>query len=384
MLVNQKAVARPEYAAENLYVSCNICHVNPMGGGLRNSNGKIFGSRDMELSPFSKNEWFQIDFRAPFQRATTSRNEETKGIAVMNTLVAAHLPILKDSEDQETTGFVVSNSFGVLDNGLHEAYALIRIGRPQLLIGRFYVPFGLATDEHRTYTRLQTRTTVKDFETGLAVSGDLTSSFHYDFSVTSGLDNDASGNAIAATDSPYGLAGNLRWKPFLQPHFFGLSYLVHGTTLVPSPIEATSINFVTATNQMTNNKFKGSVLFEFVSSKGFNNNLLNSNISYFIPATDPWKDSVASSRAQGLNFGLNWSLTTRLIFQFKLEQFTPDVDYSGDKFTRTGCGLKYFFNSNMNLLARFEKSTASRPGLTEAGTVSAVKDYFYAIFHLWI
>ncbi len=379
-----RALARSEYAAENLYVSCNVCHVNPLGGGLRNETGKIFGSRDLGLSDFSRNQWFQVDFRAPFQRATNSRGEETKGVAVMNVIAAAQIPILKDSEGQETSSFIAANSFGILDNGLHESYALIRLSGSQLMIGRFAVPFGLATDEHRTYTRLQTRTTVKDFESGMAVSGDLGSNFHYDFSATSGLDNDASGNAIAATDSPYGLTGNIRWNPLKQPMFFGLSHMIHGTTIVPSPIEATSVFLVAATNHLTNNHFKGSLLLELVSSKGFNNSLLNSNVAYFFPAGDPWGASVAASQAQGLNFGINWSVSSRLVAQFKYEQFTPDVNYSADTFTRNGYGFKYFFNSNMDLILRYEKSLSTRPGLTELGTVSAVRDYVNAIFHLWI
>lgn len=384
------AFARPEYAVEHGFVSCRQCHANPMGGGIRNEGGKIYGARDLGLTEWSRKPIAQFDFRSAFNSAKSPAGRR-QGVVVMTAVPAVNIPIMKDERGETSTAFVAGFGLGLLDSGLHEAFALTRLGEstdsPQLVVGRFAAPFGLATDEHRTYTRLQTKTTVKDFEAGMAVSGDAGSVFHYDLALTSGIQGDSTGGqAMATNDDPYAVIANARWNPFHTSQFFGLSSMMHRTAQKTEPLTAHALTFGWAMGGLTGGRFEGTLLAELTRSRGWNDTTFNKGgIPYFIPASDTtWTDGVKDSQAQGSLVQLNWNVSRRWVLTYKQEQFTPDITYPGDTFNRYGIGAKVFLRGNMDLTARFEKSTATRPGLNESGASTAVNDFTYLLFHLWI
>ncbi len=383
--------ARPEYAAQHTYVSCTMCHESPFGGGIRKIQGKLYGSRDYWPSALSNQEWFQVDYRAEIAYSK-SPSATRKGLILMSTTPSVHVPVIKDQESEvEKVSLIASYGLGMLDQGLRDSYILFTMGKgPEdnplsyLVLGRFQPAFGLATDEHRTYTRLVSKTTIMDYEGGVALAGDPDVRFHYDLALTSGLQS--GGSALATNDSPWGFFANFRWNPFREPFFMGASYTTAGTQTLKYPLEAASLFAVIATDKYTNAKVRGSILAELVSAHGWNNTNLNANMSmYFLPTTDTaWSDALVDSRSLSGSLQLNYELTSRWILVYKQEQFIPDINWSADAFYKYAYGFKHYVNSNMDINVRYEKAFSTRPGITEVGAVRGSVDMTYVLFHLWI
>lgn len=402
-LLSFVAEARPEFAAQYTYVSCTMCHVNPAGGGIRKIEGKLYASRIFAPSEWSKQAWFQFDSRSQVAYAKRTASAERKGVMIMTTTPAVHLPVVKKpSTGQDEVEVVFSHGLGLANTGLMDAYLLFNYGqgpslkaptgekanveRPlhSILVGQFIAPFGLATDEHRTYTRIMTKSTVRDYQSGLLLSGDPDVRFHYDLALSAGLQT----ASALATDSPWGLYANMRWNPFRAPMFFGMSYAQVGTQKVAYPLEAASMSMVLTTDQATNGTLTGALLAEVTWAHGWNNSLVNgglTGIGYFIPDTETnWQTALNDSRSLGYLLQYNWNLSQTWQIQLKQEQFIPDERYTGDVFNRTGLGFRHYLNSNMSLTGRVEKSDSTRPGITETGNVRAVDNMAYLLLHLWI
>lgn len=383
--------ARPEYAAQNTYVSCTMCHQSPFGGGIRKIQGKLFGSKDFWPSEFSNQDWFQIDYRA---EAVYSKGPAAtrRGLILMSTTPSVHVPVVKDKETGiESVSLIASHGLGMLDVGLRDSYVLFSLGNgvqekpiTHIVLGRFLPAFGLATDEHRTYTRMASRTGIMDYEAGVGIAGDPDVRFHYDVAFTSGLQS--GGSSLATDDSPWGFYANFRWNPFREPFFMGASYTTAGTQAVKYPLEAASIFAVYATDKVSNNKVRGSILAELVSAHGWNNTNLNGIMNlYFFPSTDTaWSDALKDSRSLIGSLQLNYELTPRWVLVYKQEQFIPDVNWSADGFYKYAYGFKHYLNSNADIDFRYENAFSTRPGVTEAGLVRGAVDMTFVFFHLWI
>lgn len=390
-LIGTRSWGRPEYAARNSYVSCTMCHESPFGGGIRKIQGKLAGARDYWPSELSKQEWFQVDYRGELANSKGPASTR-KGLILMNTTPAVHIPVIKNQETSvEKASLIASYGLGMLDQGLRDSYVLFSFDEGaqykavnHLVLGRFQPAFGLETDEHRTYTRLATKTTVMDYEAGIAIAGDPDVRLHYDIALTSGLQS--GGGSLATDDSPWGVFLNLRWNPFRAPLYFGASYTAAGTQALSYPLEATSLFAVISTDKFSNAKVRGSILAEVITAHGWNNTNLNSGMgTYFIPSADTaWTDALKNSHSLAGSLQFNYDLTDRWIFLYKQEQFIPDVNWSGDTFDKAAVGFKYYINSNMDINARYEKSYSTRPGITEVGTVRGAVDMAFILFHLWI
>ncbi len=403
MLSSSELWARPEYAAANSYVSCTACHASPTGGGILTINGKTYGSHEAWPNSLTKKEWFQIDSRMQgfFSQAPGSTR---RGLTVMSTTPAVHIPVIENPLNHtEEAAFIFSYGLGLADTGLKDSYILLSpfedptsstpFTAPlrHIMVGRFLPAFGLATDEHRTFTRVQSRSTVTDYEAGIDFSGDPTYQLHYDLALTSGFQ---SGGSVtpAVDDSPYGIFANMRWNPFKTSFFIGTSYMYHGTEKVTTPIEATSLYSVYALDRVINQIFKipfsGSIMVEAVYSQGMNNvtDFPNRYItSDFFPDTvTTWRDALKESRSLGTMVQLNYNFNSKWTFLYKQESFTPDLDWKGDQFERHGFGAKYFLNSNMNINFRIERSFSTRPGITESSGARAANNMGFVMFHLWI
>lgn len=376
--------ARVEYALKNRFISCTQCHVNPAGGGIRNLSGKLYGSGNFKPGVFSKNSFFQADVRQAAQM-TQTETRSRRGFLVMTTNLAVHIPIIESKDEPLSYSFVAANGFGLLESGLRESYLFIRSNSENpafegLLIGRVTPLFGLPTEEHRTYTRLQTRSSLakRDIESGLQFSSSG-SYFHYDIQLTSG---DKDGGATSATnESPWGATLNLRLLPWHGPIMLGASTSRHRLQAIDKELKATSVWLGWSLDRILPISF----FAEIVRAKSWNNPTANPQISNFIPSSDSaYQNAVSDSESEGVLFLANYEASRSWSLMAKAEQFIPDIDYKSDSFIRYGVGGKWQFNSNMNLQVRHENSYSTRPGYTQAGIVTATEKFNYALLHIWL
>ncbi len=378
--------ARPEYAVRHGVVSCTACHASPTGGGIRNPYGKQYGTHGFKISKASdKAKWFQVDYRS---EAFQSKNTATrKGLFTMTTIPSANIPIQAVDEDLPSMNFVMSYGLGRLDTALGNAYVLYNLKddygydwKEHISVGRFNRPFGLMTDEHRNFTKLSVPSSTRDYETGVMLSGTPSLSFHYDIAATNGLQ----GDMPSVNDSPWALYANTRFIPHLGPMMIGASYAKHGTSSVEVRPEA--INFYALFSVQ---KIKPSWPLVFIaevqSARGWNNSSINSNMSHFFSSTfAPWQNSVRDTRSQTLMGEVDWYFNRHWIGLYRYEQYTPDSDFTGDRFVRHTYGLRWIMNAHSNLIARYERGYSTRPGVTEEGDVRTVGDTSFLMLHLWL
>ena len=387
------AQARVEYAVRNGFVSCMQCHVSPAGAGIRNMGGKLYGFKNYEANPLSQSELYQADIRSAFMHTSSEKLPSRRGFMVMSTNGAVSLPIVK-SDEGWSMGFVGSYGFGMLESGLRDSYAIFTAPGGKglvdaVLVGRTKPAFGLATDEHRTYVRLQSRTTyaLRDFETGVMVSGTPFYSFHYDLMFTSGEKTLAgSGGSSGSSTSPWGLYANLRMIPFHGPLTLGASYNQQGNQNLNYDAEAMSVSAGVALEKMTFGLLPGVFLVEGARAHGWNNQTMNPSLAstFGAAAQAGWFTAFADAWSEALLAQLSLDLTQHLTALGKAEQFTPDVGYPGDSFFRYGGGLRWYMNSNANLQLMYESSYSSRAGLNSSSGVPAVENFTYALLHLWL
>ncbi|MCK6597786.1 MAG: hypothetical protein L6Q37_05430 [Bdellovibrionaceae bacterium] len=384
--------ARPEYAAKHNFVNCNLCHLSPFGGGARNANGKLYGSHEYPINNFSKQDLFSFDTR--FEGFYGKGAKTTRGLYFMTADPTVNLPLTLGDSDHVIDRFVYGLGLSPMEaakNKEREAYFLHDFSNnnketkflSQILVGRFLLPFGLMTDEHRTYTRLQTRTTVFDYDIGVGFAGNPTESLHWDSSFTAGAPA-LGGQTPIMDDSPYTVVLNLRYKPGTHPGFFGLSALNYSSQTLSSSLEAYSIY-----NVVSFEKYFGKPVnwqIEFTYAKGFTNPDVNAYMGrFFIPATDTtWMETLKEAKSYGFYSLWNYELTPRWILQYKFDQLVPDNRYQADLFSRNSAGAKWFLNSNMDLNFRLEQSNSTRPGLTEAKEMPTVINAFFILLHGWI
>src|SRR6185437_7709215 len=151
--------------------------------------------------------------------------------------------------------------------------------------GHINVPFGLLTDEHRTYTRIQTNMTLNNYDTGGAFSRDFPHDFHLDVALVNDFQT---GGSFAATGMSYGTVGNLRWNPAALPFLLGLSVTYQHDTIYPEPY-AGSFYGVLSLDRLTDDKISASLSFESVVARNWNNPGVNTGgvnpslVTFFLP-----------------------------------------------------------------------------------------------------
>lgn len=391
-VLTQQSWSRPEYVAKTGIINCNVCHTSPMGGTSRTLDGKMFGSHEYKLNPFPKNDMFSGDvrFEGLYQKGPTS---ETRGILFMTADLSFLVPLTENEAGKPEDLFLFALGLSPMEKQNYfnrEAIYIHRFVQPgetswfsTLSIGRFQLPFGLRTDEHRTFTRVQTRTTSFDYDAGLALTADPSNRVHWDLTLSGGQPYTMGGETPVINDSPYGIVANIRWNPYFFPGFLGASHYVLNSSTLSQPSVATSLYFSSSLETLLSARLNWQL--EYVESAGFNAKEINPNLEKtFFPSSEAaWFDSVKKSRSMGWYSLLNYEVSSHLFLLWKFEQYVPDKEFVGDLFTRNGVGLKYFLTSHSDLNFRIEQSLSTRPGVTETSNSKAAQNAGFLLFHIW-
>jgi hypothetical protein len=400
------AVARPEYAAKEKR-SCIACHANPWGGGPRNVFGKVYGSRGLKPSKLSNSDLYYADLRfidyLPTQPAQT-----TNGLAVMEAAVTGNVPIYsatpepqqenkneQSSSSSNNTEFRAVLTYNIAPLGgsqLRDAYLSWNTSPAspndslQFLLGHFYVPFGLLTDEHRTYTKLQTNMTYNNYDVGVGFSGTFWESLHTDVAVVNDFQT---GGAFSNQDVTLGFVTNVRWNPESLPFFIGASGNYEYTTNQPNPYALATYG-VFSFDRLTKNSISASLLFERVDAQNWNNPALNNGginpglPIFFIPKIDSaYQAFVLTSSSLGYYGLARYNFTPQFTLFYKFDYLALDRNYTSDAYLRHGFGFEAYLYSNLLLNVRYELPAGMRPEIASSNVLAAQENIF-AMLRLWI
>ncbi len=388
-----EAEARPEYALRIRTNRCATCHTNPAGGGHRNLTGRAFapsppaaGEAVSPLQEFLSQDMFGFDWRVLAYAHIAGGKGEDKhkgalqsisGPAAMAAVPSVSIPFYK-SKGREWR-FVYSYNIGGYYRGSRDSYLRIKLyddyrKYPQFItFGQFAAPFGLMTDEHRTYVRMQTRTTWNQQKMGVLLSGGWTPALSYDLAFVN--EGETEGARSRKTDSEKketdlkvfaaGLGGfaNVRYLSTAWGWMAGASASYHNNKHNSA---ALSLYQALDLNSLTRNKLPGAFLAEGVL--GYKT---NSQITSLMQGGDfagARGDDLANSNSLGALVRWNYDFLPKWGFVFKYDHFNPDIKYTGDYYQRFGLGLKHFFNSQTILEGRGVLARASPKAETKGSS----------------
>lgn len=394
LTLSSACFARPEYAIRHRINTCTACHLSPVGGGIRNVYGKHYGARDYQQGLYSNQDLVSGDLRMLYfysQKVTSTSD----GAGIMAGNIGVNVPIVLGTHDIPETRIVLTENVGGFPGGAggpRETYARWKFKEDAaqtmypkyLLLGRIESPFGIITDEHRTYTKIQTKTSWNDMEMGALVSGDLLESVHYDFELVNG--EETQGAVLGKSNATlFGTILNLRWMPARLPFALGASGSFHerkksdpSTTTTGSNPEASAFYTMLSLDRLTKSLLTGSLMLEYVLAHNTNEQISS---GFF---TDPsYQASVLDAQSEGWYGQLNYDLSRRWTLIYKFDYLVLNTSFRSDAYIRHGLGVRYMMGPNMMVQGRYEKAAARQP--TEAaGTGLGAQDAAWALLMISI
>lgn len=376
--------ARPHYAARSKANSCTMCHVSPLGGGLKTVTGKAIAGRGLPLNQFATQETYSVDMRSIYYHPKKA-SDTAGGMGLMALNVGANLDLTPQTGGEksgvETRLIATHNIAGFSGIEDHDVYLRFKFRedyepswKPQyIMLGRFQRPFGLMTDEHRTYTRMMSNSEWYTQETGAIFSANPYSTLHYDLGIINGITTEAkfgAGNAVE-----WGGSLNLRWTPISLPFVLGGSYSQHSfdksSDTNRNQPTAMSLYSVVLLDPVLFGLTTGSIQLEYSEAKYWNAQVLPKMIGAS-PA------EFLGKRSEGW-YGLttiNLTQTTEL--QYKYDRFLPDRSFRGSFIERHGFGVKHYFSSSINVQFRYENANKK----LNVDSKYADDDAFYAVMRV--
>lgn len=377
------AQARIEYAFKYRVNQCAACHFNPTGGSFRNLYGKQFGEKSKALSPFAKQDYVAADVRAIYYNPENA-NKNKGGLGVMSSVVGASIPLNPDDAGDLDIRLVVNHNLGGFPGGLggpRDSYVRWHmkdssIAPDYFLFGRFNAPFGVMTDEHRTYTRIQTATTWNHLEMGALAAFDPVQSLHLDWALVNGEKTSGIQFSTGAA-SLWGTILNIRFMPARMPFLLGLSGQYHRHDIGDESPWAASAYGALSFDRLTDGIFSASVFFEAVTAKYW-----NSGITNFV--SDPaYLTSVSKDQSLGYLTYFVWDFLDNFSLIYKYDYLALDQKYPADSFDRHGIGFRYLAAHNMNVQFRYESADSGHP-TEENKTGTGSLDAFWLVFGLYL
>ena len=369
--------ARPEYATTNNVMSCTACHFSETGGGSRNVNGKLFGTHGLEMNPVLAQDYAYVDARFLYyypENATSSKG----GMGVMAGIIGAHAAL---DLAQRVHLVLEHNVAGFAAAPNRDVYAQFRFtDYPKtgwfeaLQIGRQRIPFGLVTDEHRTYARILTATTYFDYETGAMLSGTPSDHWHYDLALVSGEKSPGTGPVTGAA-ARFGTVANVRYMPGAL--MVGLSGQYHDHKKPTESREAVAAYSILSLARWTGNRVPMTVSLEHTRAWNWDSQLSSQGFA----SSPDYVSSLKTSVAHAWLASADYWFSPQFAVLYKYDRLTPDRDFPSDVYDRHGIGFKWYVAPNTIFMVRTEKARATHPSETPVRSTAA-QDASYAVLQL--
>lgn len=394
LLLPERGEARPEYAVRIGNNRCTNCHYSPAGGGPRNMNGKYYGAYGFKLSPFSAQPYAGADIKWLYY-SPEKHSRAKGGLATMSGSPWVAVPI-HETEARDAHVVAEQNIGGFALSGPRNLYLRYQVRDPaatglwpqSVVVGRFIPAYGLMTDEHDTYVRMQTLSMWSlGIRMGAMFSGNPIEAIHYDISLVNGLEN--LGTTLERSkSSQFGAILNLRWLPASAMGFLIGGSAAHydapaddPTAVPPVHLKSSSsqsVYSVVSLHNLSNGYMPVSVLAEYARASNMNLASWTGKFISFPAAYDP-----AGATSEGWLAQINYDVSAHWVLTYKYDRLMLDRDYPGDVYQRHGLGAKHFFGPNMWFLLRYDRSTSSRPN-EEMGTGIGANDAYWALLSVSI
>ena len=382
--------ARLQYAALHKMNRCTHCHINPTGGSLRNKTGKTYGQYGFLPGPFSNQDLLSADVRI-LHYQPEKQEANRGGMGVMAGQIGANVPLMTEKSHGYESRLAYSHNLGGFST-TRSAYLRLKFSQdsetswlPQyLMVGRFYAPFGALTDEHRTYVRMQNRTSWNDFDTGAQVSANPFDSLHYDIAVVNGQKN--AGSLSEDQSTKWGYIANLRWVPAFLPMMAGLSYSEHkmptSTTAANSEDPKSWAVYGVAPLQQVSSWLPLTVTMEYQESENWNEESENEFVARYVSGA-PYKTGIVGKTSKGLLLRTDIHLSQRWSLIYKYDSLLLNDEFTADTFIRDGYGLRWAFGPNSILQFRHETTRGGPPSEPDAARLGKL-DAFWVLLQVGV
>lgn len=371
---------------------CTACHVSPTGGAIRNAQGKAFGQHGykMAINKRFSSEALSADVRMIYY-SPENDDQNRGGLGLMTGSLGLNVPLYESESGVETRLVYSHNLGGFGGSSPQDAYVRWRFEddsetsfRPQyLLVGRFHLPFGILTDEHRTYVRAQNNSSWNDYDMGFMLSANPFLGLHYDVGLVNGEKTSGTGFRTDGA-AAWGSFANVRYTPSYLPLILGASFSRHAAPQVIGSVsdDPESIAVYASLNLQRWVSFLPLVVtHEYQQSKNWNKDSLFAGARYINPSNG-YAASVVNSTSVGQLLRFDLDLSDRLSLIYKYESLLLNKNFSGDTYVRNGFGIQYILGPNMILNARYEK--ASGGSGVDSKSSSALQDTTWLLLQVSI
>lgn len=320
--------------------------------------GKNYGLGNFAANSFVKQELLNADLRSIYYKPK-SHKELRGGLAWMAGVLAANALVVEKNEAspeiRAVAGFNLAPTAVTPDIFLRAKFrddTEAGIFPQYILYGRFHAPFGLLTDEHRTYTKIQTQNSWhQNLETGALFSANPIESIHYDLALVNGEKSSATFTQDGATR--WGKIVNVRWLPASLPFMLGGSFSRHSRGESEPQPQAQAFYALLSMDRLTKQRIPVYALFEFVRAKR-----MNTLISNF--ATDAYQTATQKADSQGMWAMLGINVHRHVELQYKFDRLILDRSFAADAFDRHGVGIKARIGPNLISMFRWERAKPHR------------------------
>ncbi len=195
LLFSSVSVIAEPYLAFKTNRMCSACHVNPIGGGARNSFGAYYGSQILPetrgdvggQNPGKLSETFHVggDLRFSYDQTNKDKRGDNDGDSKSFNTQSAQIYISLTPKNSRFSLYV-DQQIAPGSAISREAYVLTKLKKQHYLkVGKMMIPYGLRLEDDSAYIRQATQINFDNSDNGVELGLEF-DSFNMNLSVTNG------------------------------------------------------------------------------------------------------------------------------------------------------------------------------------------------------